>query len=129
MPLDCLLGDRRELIDQVLDKWSLSILAVLCDGPRRFNELRREIPDVTQKSLAQTLKRLERNGIVERRVLDTRPFAVEYGVTALGLTLERPLRVLSQWASNNIEAVHLARARYDADEPGAPAPGVPAAMT
>lgn len=122
MLLDCLLGDRRDLIDQVLDKWSLSILAVLCDRPRRFNELRREIPDVTQKSLAQALKRLERNGVIDRRVLDTRPFAVEYSITALGLTLEGPLRLLSQWATDNIEAVQQARARYDDDEPGTPAP-------
>jgi DNA-binding HxlR family transcriptional regulator len=92
-------------------------------------ELRREIPDVTQKSLAQALKRLERNGIIDRRVLDTRPFAVEYGITELGLSLEGPLRILSQWATDNIEAVHLARARYDADEPGMSAPGVPAAMS
>src|ERR1043165_6937745 len=56
----------RELLDQVLDKWSLSVLNDLCDRPRRFNELRRAIPAVTQKSLTATLRRLERNGIVER---------------------------------------------------------------
>jgi len=110
----CLLGNQRDLIDQVLDKWSLSILAVLYDGPLRFNELRREIPDITQKSLAQTLKRLERNGIIDRAVLDTRPFAVEYSITTLGRSLEEPVRVLAEWATDNIEDVQRARTRYDA---------------
>jgi DNA-binding HxlR family transcriptional regulator len=59
----------RELLDQILDKWSLSILNELCNWPCRFNDLRRAIPRVTQKSLTATLRRLERNGIVERVVL------------------------------------------------------------
>lgn len=110
----CLLGTQRDLIDQVLDKWSLSILAALYDGPLRFNELRRAIPDITQKSLAQTLKRLERNGIIDRAVLDTRPFAVEYRITTLGRSLEEPVRVLAEWATDNSEDVQRARTRYDA---------------
>ena len=56
----------RELLDQVLDKWSLQVLDQLCGRPSRFNELRRAIPVVTQKSLTATLRRLERNGMVER---------------------------------------------------------------
>lgn len=111
---ECLLGERRDLIDQVLDRWSLSILTVLNAGPRRFNELRREIPDVTQKSLAQTLKRLERNGIVDRAVLETRPIAVAYSITAFGRSLDGPLGLLIQWAGDNIEHVREARSRYDA---------------
>ncbi len=110
---EVLVGDRRDLVDQVLDKWSLSILGVLCDQPQRFNGLRREIPDITQKSLAQTLKRLERNGIVDRKVLATRPFAVEYSITALGRSLEGPLAVLAKWATEHIEDVEAARVRYD----------------
>lgn len=114
MSQTCLLGDGRDLIDQVLDKWSLSILAVLYDRPRRFNELRRGIPGITQKSLSQALKRLERNGMVDRTVLGTRPFAVEYGLTGLGRSLEGPLGVLTRWATDNIEDVRRARTRYDA---------------
>ncbi|CAA9587478.1 MAG: Transcriptional regulator, HxlR family [uncultured Truepera sp.] len=110
----CLLGNQRDLIDQVLDKWSLSILAALYDRPQRFNELRREIPDITQKSLAQTLKRLERNGMIDRTVLDTQPFAVEYRLTGLGRSFEGPLGVLTQWATDSTEDVHRARTRYDA---------------
>src|SRR5919106_4353094 len=67
----------REFLDQVLDKWSLQVLDKLCERPRRFNELRRAIPVVTQKSLTVTLRRLERNGMVERVVVSTRPVAVE----------------------------------------------------
>src|SRR6478735_2937921 len=87
----------RELLDQVLDKWSLSVLKELCERPCRFNELRRAIPQVTQKSLTATLRRLERNGIVEREVLVTRPVAVEYRITALGKTLRGPVDVLLEW--------------------------------
>jgi DNA-binding HxlR family transcriptional regulator len=111
---ECLRGELRDLIDQVLDKWSLSVLGALYDRPLRFNELRREIPDVTQKSLAQTLKRLERNGVIDRRVLDVRPLAVEYSITALGRSLEEPLGVLAQWAADYIKDVDTARSRYDA---------------
>ena len=110
---ECLRGELRDLIDQVLDKWSLSVLGALYDRPLRFNELRREIPDVTQKSLAQTLKRLERNGIIDRRVLDVRPLAVEYSITALGRSLEEPLGFLAQWAADYIKDVDTARSRYD----------------
>ena len=113
---DCLLGDGRDLIDQVLDRWSLSILAVLYAGPLRFSALRREIPDITQKSLAQALRRLERNGIIDRKVLDTRPIAVEYSITALGRSLEGPLEVLARWATDNISQVRRDRARYDASD-------------
>ncbi|MYR55915.1 hypothetical protein GTY54_06530, partial [Streptomyces sp. SID625] len=63
----------RELLDQILDKWSLAVLNDLCERPCRFNELRRAIPQVTQKSLTATLRRLERNGVIEREVVSTRP--------------------------------------------------------
>src|SRR5690606_41597033 len=69
--------EHRELLDQVLDKWSLHVLDELCERPLRFNELRRAIPVVTQKSLTTTLRRLERNGVVDRVVVRSRPGAVE----------------------------------------------------
>ncbi len=84
----------RELLDQVLDKWSLSVLNELCERPCRFNDLRRAVPAVTQKSLTATLRRLERNGIVEREVVSSRPVAVEYRITPLGKTMRRPVDVL-----------------------------------
>ncbi|QWF77807.1 winged helix-turn-helix transcriptional regulator [Amycolatopsis sp. CA-230715] len=103
----------RELLDQVLDKWSLQILNELCERPCRFNDLRRAIPAVTQKSLTATLRRLERNGIVERRLLSSRPVAVEYRITPLGKTLRHPVDVLLEWAAKHLPAIEKARGRFD----------------
>lgn len=110
----------RELLDQVLDKWSLSVLNQLCERPCRFNELRRAIPQVTQKSLTATLRRLERNGVIGREVVSTRPVAVSYRITPLGKTLRPPIDVLLAWASANLPAIARARAAFDAtaDGPG-----------
>ncbi|MEJ2888163.1 winged helix-turn-helix transcriptional regulator [Actinomycetospora aeridis] len=107
----------RELLDQVLDKWSLAVLGELCERPCRFNDLRRAIPVVTQKSLTATLRRLERNGIVDRVVVSSRPVAVEYRITPLGKTLRRPVDVLLEWASVAMPAIEQARARFDAEVP------------
>ncbi|WBC02907.1 helix-turn-helix domain-containing protein [Micromonospora sp. WMMA1976] len=103
----------RELLDQVLDKWSLSVLNELCERPCRFNELRRAIPAVTQKSLTATLRRLERNGIVERHVVATRPVAVEYRITPLGKTLRAPVDVLLDWADAHMAQIERARRAFD----------------
>ena len=101
------------LLDQVLDIWSLSVLNELCERPSRFNELRRAVPEVTQKSLTGTLRRLERNGIVEREVTSTRPVAVTYRITPLGKTLRRPVDVLLEWAEQNMPHIEAARDRFD----------------
>ncbi|MGJ7906379.1 winged helix-turn-helix transcriptional regulator [Actinopolyspora sp. H202] len=103
----------RELIDQVLDKWSLQVLEALCEKPSRFNELRHAIPAVTQKSLTATLRRLERNGMVERVIISSRPIAVEYRITSLGETLEDLIDALLRWSTVNMPAVQRARARFD----------------
>ncbi|MEU3660360.1 helix-turn-helix domain-containing protein [Streptomyces sp. NPDC032940] len=108
----------RELLDQILDKWSLSVLNELCEHPCRFNELRRAIPHVTQKSLTATLRRLERNGVIERHVVSTRPVAVMYRITPLGKTLRSPIDVLLAWASQNMPAIERARENYDESEEG-----------
>ncbi|MEU2183734.1 winged helix-turn-helix transcriptional regulator [Streptomyces thermolilacinus] len=106
----------RELLDQVLDKWSLSVLNELCARPCRFNELRRAIPAVTQKSLTATLRRLERNGVVEREVISTRPVAIRYRVTPLGKTLRHPVDVLLAWAAEHLPSIERARDAFDARE-------------
>ena len=106
----------RELLDQVLDKWSLSVLNELCERPSRFNALRRAIPGVTQKSLTATLRRLERNGVVQRRVISTRPVSVEYRITALGKTLRAPVDALIAWADEQLPAIERARIAFDEDE-------------
>ncbi|MFM9369927.1 winged helix-turn-helix transcriptional regulator [Streptomyces sp. Da 82-17] len=108
----------RELLDQVLDKWSLSVLGELCERPCRFNELRRAVPQVTQKSLTATLRRLERNGVVEREVVPSRPVAVRYRITPLGKTLRPPVEALLAWADAHLPAVHRAREAYDEREFG-----------
>lgn len=107
-------GARRELLDQLLDKWSISVLAVLCDGAQRFSRLKSEIEGITQKSLTQTLRRLERNGMIHRRVIDTSPIAVEYRITELGRTLETPIVILQAWSVEALPKVEAARDRYDA---------------
>lgn len=104
----------RELLGQVLDKWSLSVLNELCEAPCRFNELRRAIPAVSQKSLTNTLRRLERNGIIDRRMLDMRPVAVQYRITPLGKTAREPIDALLAWASTNLPHIELARRNFDA---------------
>ena len=103
----------RELLDQVLDKWSLQILDALCGRPLRFNDLRREIPVVTQKSLTAALRRLERNGMVERIVTSTRPVAVEYRISPLGRSLQDLIDALLHWTAETLPEVERARARFD----------------
>ncbi len=111
-------GSQRELLDQLLDKWSMQVLDRLCESPRRFNELRRIIPVVTQKSLTATLRRLERNGMVERVVIDTRPIAVEYRITPLGTTLEVLIDALLEWTTVNLPDVEIARSQFDGARTG-----------
>jgi DNA-binding HxlR family transcriptional regulator len=106
----------REFLDQVLDKWSLQVMDVLCEKPLRFNELRRAIPTVGQKSLTATLRRLERNGMVERVVLATRPVAVEYRIAPLGRTIQDLVDALLRWTTINMPDVERARERYDEEE-------------
>jgi DNA-binding HxlR family transcriptional regulator len=110
----------RELLDQVLDRWSLDVLNELCERPLRFSALRRAIPTVTQKSLTATLRRLERNGIVERVVLGTRPVAVEYRITPLGKTLRAPVDAILHWVAEQLPRIDEARERYDAEPDDGP---------
>ena len=103
----------RELLDQVLDKWSLQVLDALCEQPLRFNDLRRAIPLVTQKSLTTTLRRLERNGMVERVVTSTRPVAVEYRIAPLAKSLQDLIDALLHWTTVTLPDVERARAHFD----------------
>ncbi len=109
----------RLLFDQVADKWSMMIMTVLDGGETRFNELKRRLEGVSQKSLSMTLKRLERNGIITRTVMDTTPPGVAYHLTDLGHTLLPPFQTIYRWANDNMEAVEAARTAYDADHPEA----------
>jgi len=106
---DCL----SRLLDQIADKWSILILTALREKPLRFNEIKRRLDGITQKALTQSLRRLERNGIIERRVIPSSQVAVEYSVTPLGRTLEEPFRALYTWTINYSNAVILAQAAFD----------------
>ena len=105
----------RELLDQVLDKWSLQVLDVLCGTDLRFNELRRAVPAIGQKSLTASLRRLERNGMIERVVLQTRPVAVEYRIAPVGNTLNELVDALLRWTTENLPEVERARERFDTE--------------
>ena len=104
----------RMVLDRVADKWAVLVLGLLTDGPVRFNQLRRAIEGLSQKMLSQTLKSLERDGLVSRRAIATVPVTVEYSITPLGRTLTSTLDALRVWAENHIEEVLSSQARYDA---------------
>jgi DNA-binding HxlR family transcriptional regulator len=104
----------RLLLEQIADKWSVLLMAALCDGPTRFNALKRTLEGITQKSLTQSLRRMERNGIIERRVIDTSPVAVEYSITPLGQSLKQPFQALYGWTVDYLPEVEKAREMFDA---------------
>lgn len=104
----------RMLLDRIADKWAVLILARLRAGPVRFNQLRREISGISQKVLSQTLKKLERDGLITRTVFATVPVTVEYALTPLGETLNETVAALARWAEHNMDAVLAAQAAYDA---------------
>ena len=101
------------LLQRIGDKWSVLVVSTLGAGPRRFNELRREIPSVSQRMLTLTVRNLERDGLVKRTVTPSIPPRVDYELTALGRSLEGPIGQLQQWALDNVGAIHSAQARYD----------------
>lgn len=114
-PAPAITSEHRELLDELLDRWSLHVLDRLCEhGSLRFNELRRAIPAISQKSLTTTLRRLERNGMVERIVVNDRPIAVEYRIAPIGQTLQDLIDALLMWTSAQLPAVERARAAFDA---------------
>ena len=103
----------RTLFSEISDKWSMMILCVLESEPRRFNDIKRRLEGVSQKSLTLTLRRLERNGIIDRTVIDTSPIAVMYSISELGWSLLNPFKKLYCWTVTNYEAVEAARKTFD----------------
>ena len=103
----------RLLLDRIGDKWMVLTLSLIRDKPRRFNALRRDIQGVTQKMLSQTLKQMDRDGLITRTVLPTTPVSVEYAITPLGRTLATVLDGLQLWARDYIADVLAARRLYD----------------
>jgi DNA-binding HxlR family transcriptional regulator len=107
----------REVLNRVGDKWSVLIVQLLADGPKRFSELRRAVEGISQRMLTLTLKGLERDGLVTRTVYPTIPLRVEYELTEVGRTLRKPIQALAKWAQENREGIQLARNRYDTKSP------------
>ncbi len=103
----------RMALDRIADKWTVLLLGLLEEGPMRFNQLRRAIEGLSQKMLSQTLKALERDGLIERRAFATVPVTVEYSITPLGRTLAAALAPIALWASAHIDDVLRARDAYD----------------
>ncbi|MGW0065728.1 winged helix-turn-helix transcriptional regulator [Streptosporangium sandarakinum] len=103
----------RELLDTISDKWVSLILNALADGPLRYSDLGRIIAGVSQKMLTQTLRGLERDGLVSRTVTPSVPVRVDYALTDLGRDLQPVMRAIKLWAESHIEQVHDARESYD----------------
>ncbi|WP_052191211.1 helix-turn-helix domain-containing protein [Luteibacter sp. 9133] len=105
--------ETKPILDQIANKWSVMILSVVCENPVRFNQLLRRLEGITHKALTEALRRLERNGLVARRVLPLSPVAVEYSITPLGRTLKDPFDALCIWASRHGHAMAQAQSDYD----------------
>lgn len=106
----------RKLLDRIGTKWTSMAVKVLAEAHPaeiRFAELRRRMPGVSQKMLSQTLRSLERDGLVHRRVEPTVPPRVHYSLTERGLSLEQPLAALREWAETNMHAIDLAGREFD----------------
>ncbi|MBO9545971.1 helix-turn-helix domain-containing protein [Caulobacter sp.] len=100
------------LLARISDKWTLLVVRTLGPGPRRFNALRREVGEISQKVLASTLRDLEENGFVSRTVTPTTPPQVEYALTDLGREFLTPVKAMAEWAVVNSARMDAARARY-----------------
>jgi DNA-binding HxlR family transcriptional regulator len=107
-------GQISRMLARISDKWTLLVVRALGNGPRRFNALRREVGEVSQKMLTATLRELEENGFVTRTVTPTMPPQVEYALTELGHDLQRPVQALAQWVIENSSRMDAARAAYAA---------------
>ena len=107
-----------EVLDRIGDKWSVLVVAMLGDGPKRFNELRRAIASISQRMLTLTLRGLERDGLVTRTVFPTIPPRVDYELTELGRSLLEPVNALGTWARQNRQRIQQARIQFDAANAG-----------
>ncbi|MEI8411431.1 MULTISPECIES: winged helix-turn-helix transcriptional regulator [unclassified Kribbella] len=103
----------RQLLDRISDKWVTLIITALADGPQRYSDLSRRIAGVSQKMLTQTLRSLERDGLLSRSVTPSVPVRVDYELTPLGQTLLPLIASIKGWAENHMPQVAAARSQYD----------------
>ena len=103
----------RDVIDGIGDKWTILVLTGLKASDLRFSQLKRLIPDVSQRMLTQSLRKLERDGLITRTVTPSIPPRVDYALTALGRSLTTELAPLAKWALTHMQTIAHARAIYD----------------
>lgn len=103
----------RQALDQIGSRWTVLVVAALGQGSQRYTELSRRVEGISAKMLTQTLRTLERDGLITRTVHAVVPPRVDYELTGLGRTLEAPIATLERWATANMDAVRQARSRYD----------------
>ena len=108
----------RLLLDRISDKWVTLVICSLEDGPQRFSEVSRRLAGVSQKMLTQTLRTLERDGLVTRTVTASVPVRVDYALTPLGQSLLEPIKHVKAWAERHVPEVLEAQRGYDEDREG-----------
>jgi DNA-binding HxlR family transcriptional regulator len=111
LPSDC--REVSSILARIGDKWSVLVIMLLGDQPRRFNELKRMVGGISQRMLTLTLRGLERDGLVTRTIFPTIPPRVDYELTELGRSLRVPVKKLGTWAFENLPEIQTARQKFD----------------
>jgi DNA-binding HxlR family transcriptional regulator len=101
------------ILARIGEKWSMLVVMLLRDGPRRFNDIKRNTAGISQQMLTRTLRGLERDGIVTRTILPTSPPQVEYSLTELGHSMSEPVLAFGQWVRGHLAEFEAARVQYD----------------
>ena len=107
----------RDVLDRVGDKWSVLVIVELTNGPRRFRQLQRAIDGISQRMLTLTVRRLERDGLLQRTVYPTVPARVDYRLTQTGASLTHLVKALADWSLEHRAIIAQARQSYDSDHP------------
>lgn len=107
----------RDVLDRIGDRWSVLVIVELAGGPRRFRELQRALDGISQRMLTFTVRRLERDGLVQRTVYPTVPAQVDYRLTETGASLTHLVQALADWSLAHRDAIGAARLSYDAEHP------------
>ena len=110
----------RAVVDLICGKWSVDVLYLLASGTRRYSEVFYEVGEISKKTLTQTLRALERDGLITRRVYAEVPPKVEYSLTPLGWSLTEPLMAMYEWAATHLPDVDAARLLHDGEPAAAP---------
>jgi DNA-binding HxlR family transcriptional regulator len=102
-----------QILARIAEKWSMLVVMLLRDGPRRFNDIKRNTAGISQQMLTRTLRGLERDGIVTRTIFPTSPPQVEYRLTELGRSMSEPVLAFGRWVQNHLPQIDAARERFD----------------